>query len=856
MKKRLLTLIAAIMLVMTTMMANDFMSNEIAYNITGGNTVNVANSELGSGNVTIPSTVTNGDKTSIISNADDAFQHSINKKELTINNRTKKTITGSQGAVEAYAWLSNDGKTLTFCYDNKRNDRVGTTFDLNTDDSYPGWNTDPWSNPCEAISSVVFDPSFAQARPTSTYFWFAKFSNLNEIIGLRYLNTSNVTSMWGMFYYCSSLMSLDLSNFDTSNVTSMRLMFCGCSSLSSLDMNNFNTENVIDMGFMFSDCSGLTSLDMSNFNTENVTNMYSMFSGCSGLTSLDMSDFNTMNVTDMLYMFYGCSALTSLDLGYFNTSNVTSMYGMFYGCSALTSLDLSNFNTSNVTNMSNMFGLCSSLTSLNLSGFNTKNVTNMGYMFWGCNSLTSLNLSNFNTENATNMNRMFNGCSALTSLDLSNFNTKNVTDMLNMFYGCSALTSLDVSNFDMSNVTESDLMFNHCESLNRLSVSLTMGNISDNACDGVGSTSAPCSIYAPDGFDYGVDTSGDYFVWKSGYFKLWDKSEAYAWLSSDSTTLTFCYDNVRYERDGMTYGLRMNEEYEYWLPGWQEIFVGKECNVSTVVINPSFADARPFYTSYWFQNMPRLESITGLEYLNTSEVKSMYNMFSECSSLTTIDLSHFETSKVKNMSEMFDGCTGLKRLDLSHFKTDSLERMNFMFGDCSNLESIVFGSINTSNLKECHYMFWNCSSLKRLDLRSFDFSNVTSSTWMLTNCVGLESLVIPYSMEIINDNACSGIGSDGTPCTISAPAGFDFGVDTSGDYFIWKRGRFKLGSGVLGDLDGNGRVSIDDLTTLIGYLLSGDATGLDLANADCYQDGRISIDDVTALINYLLSGSW
>lgn len=306
----------------------------------------------------------------------------------------------------------------------------------------------------------------------------------------------------------------------------------------------------------------------------------------------------------------------------------------------------------------------------------------------------------------------------------------------------------------------------------------------------------------------------------------------------------------------MTYGLRMNKEYEYWLPEWQEIFVGKECNVSTVVINPSFADARPIYTCYWFRDMTHLKAITGLEYLNTSEVKSMYDMFSGCSSLTAVDLSHFETSKVKNMSEMFMGCSTLKRLDLSHFKTDSLERINFLCYGCTNLESIVFGNFDTSKLKECHYMFFNCRSLKRLDLSGFDFSIVTSSTWMLGECTNLKSLIIPSSMDMIDDNACSGIGSDGTPCTISAPAGFDFGVDTSGDYFVWKSGHFRLGSGMLGDLDGNGRVSIDDLTTLIGYLLSGDATGLDLANADCYQDGRISIDDVTALINYLLSGSW
>ena len=61
---------------------------------------------------------------------------------------------------------------------------------------------------------------------------------------------------------------------------------------------------------------------------------------------------------------------------------------------------------------------------------------------------------------------------------------------------------------------------------------------------------------------------------------------------------------------------------------------------------------------------------------------------------------------------------------------------------------------------------------------------------------------------------------------------------------------------IAGDVDCNGRVSIDDLTTLIQYLLDGQAEGLDLANADCYVDGKVTIDDVTAIINYLLSGTW
>ena len=105
---------------------------------------------------------------------------------------------------------------------------------------------------------------------------------------------------------------------------------------------------------MFYGCSLLTSLDVSNLDTSRVINMFDMFYNCSGLASLDLSTFNTSEVTSMSYMFYGCRSLTSLDLSNFSTLKVTNMKYMFYNCSKLTSLDLSNFSFDNVTDTSNL----------------------------------------------------------------------------------------------------------------------------------------------------------------------------------------------------------------------------------------------------------------------------------------------------------------------------------------------------------------------------------------------------------------------------------------------------------------------------------------------------------------------
>ena len=397
-------------------------------------------------------------------------------------------------AQQGYAVLSADKTTLTFKY--------GTpTGTLNVD----YYNTDDtgntgligWARWRPLITTVVFDSSFASARPFSCKNWFNTSQKLTTIIGLEYLNTSKVTDMMWMFKGCSSLTNLDISHFDTSNVISMQEMFQGCSGLTSLDISHLDNPNVTNMGGMFWGCSSLPTLDLSSFGTSKVTDMGSMFLGCSSLTNLDVSHFDTSNVTDMGFMFrgcksvpiidvsgfdtskaitmremfLGCSTLNSLDVSGFDTSNVTNMYAMFHGCSSLTSLDVSGFNTSNVTNMPAMFMYCSGLTSLDVSHFDTSNAININAMFLGCSSLPTLDVSGFNTSSVTNMGFMFSGCSSLTSLDVSGFNTSSVTDMGSMFGRCELLTSLDVSGFDTSSVTYIDYMFGDCSSLLTLDVS-------------------------------------------------------------------------------------------------------------------------------------------------------------------------------------------------------------------------------------------------------------------------------------------------------------------------------------------------------------------------------------------------
>ena len=439
-----------------------------------------------------------------------------------------------------------------------------------------------------------------------------------------------------------------------------------------------------------------------SFSTYTPTTLYRFFQDLTKLETITGLEYlNTANVTDMSKMFYYCSSLTSLDVTHFNTAKVKDMYCMFYNCSSLTSLDVTHFNTEEVRNMSFMFYRCSSLTSLDVTHFNTEKVTNMNSMFENCSSLTSLDVTNFNTAEVTNMSYMFINCVALTSLYLTNFNTEKVTDMGNMFFGCSSLTTIYASSkFVTTQVSYSSGMFYNCEKLK-----------GEEVCTN------------------GKATDKTYAKIEGGYFSGGIPRVKYA-----DGTLTFFLTSKETlgENEYGIYGLGAKPD---WV--WKNPNVTK---VTKVVFDPAFANARPTNCYAWFQGYVNLTSIEGIEYLNTSQVTDMHNMFSECSHLQTTDFSGFDTRKVKDMSYMFHNCGSLKSLDISNFNTSEVTDMRGMFDGCIGLTSLDLSHLNTSKVSVMASMFQSCINLLSVNLSGWDTRNVISMTRMFKRCHSLKTL--------------------------------------------------------------------------------------------------------------------
>ena len=381
------------------------------------------------------------------------------------------------------AYAVFEGSTGTFTFKCSPSKPEGA-YDLNRD----------WSAINKNIKKVVFDASFANARPTSCYKWFYGCENLTTIEGFEYFNTENVTNMRYMFGWCTSLKSLDLTNFNTENVTDMYYMFYNCTSLESLDLTNFNTAKVTNMTDMFRKCSALKTIYASDkFVTDQVTEGSDMFYHCFNLKDYTSSkeDHTYANCGPTGYFTYGRgyamfdNATETLTFSYkgfkpegayelneggnnpewisknsyvkkvvFNASfanaRPTSCNEWFFSCSNLTTIEgIEYLNTAKVTNMNKMFDNCESLKSLDLTKFNTENVTSMKFMFEACTTLTSLDVSNFNTAKVTDINYMFSNCSALTTIYASdNFVTDQVTYGNNMFNGCEKLNGYDGSKTD------------------------------------------------------------------------------------------------------------------------------------------------------------------------------------------------------------------------------------------------------------------------------------------------------------------------------------------------------------------------------------------------------------------------
>ena len=217
--------------------------------------------------------------------------------------------------------------------------------------------------------------------------------------------------------------------------------------------------------------------------------------------------------------------------------------------------------------------------------------------------------------------------------------------------------------------------------------------------------------------------------WAQGTTAGDESAEAY--VVTTDTTITFYYDSQRSSRGGLEILPDDILWYQFGNYIWKATF------------DPSFAGCTNLTsTANWFSGFTHLTTIVGLENLNTSTVTNMSGMFTNCSSLTSLDLSGLNTGNVTNMSHMFEGCEKLENLNVSSFNTSRVTTMNHMFAGCHALPNLDLTNFDTGNVIDMADMFFSMFEIKTLDLSSFNTSRVVCMSAMFDSMLKLQTIYV------------------------------------------------------------------------------------------------------------------
>ena len=164
--------------------------------------------------------------------------------------------------------------------------------------------------------------------------------------------------------------------------------------------------------------------------------------------------------------------------------------------------------------------------------------------------------------------------------------------------------------------------------------------------------------------------------------------------------------------------------------------------IKNIVFDESFKTYAPTSLKDFFRDCSTLETISGLEYLNTANVTDMGNMFLNCNNLKSLDLTKFNTEKVTDMNSMFQNCRTLKSLDLTKLNTEQVTNMNSMFLACRALESLDLTKLNTAKVTDMSYMFDQCYDLTTIYASdNFKTEKVEKSDLMFMQCYKLKGFI-------------------------------------------------------------------------------------------------------------------
>ena len=488
------------------------------------------------------------------------------------------------------------------------------------------------------------------------------------------------------------------------------------------------------MSDMFYGCTSLKTLDLSNYSITNVTNMQNMFNKMTSLASMQVSN-QFVVVANSNGIFDNTDSLKAIIV-----SNKIPKAGAFTNVKDSLSSNVKFYVPTEEAyekSWANDFGKERIEPILQLVG-KTPIRANINETYQDAGYL----VAGFEMEKAELYNCYGYTVTMLNTVDTSKEQTQTLTYRISRTYQSGAETiqedlmdatrEIKVVDLDKYMITEWNVSGDAGLEIT-LPVSGTGLNIIVDWGDGTEETITqeyPTHTYARAGV-YEIAVAGNCPEWgrisyqefmafnenskNYTYAKYLTKVKQFGELNATKYVFAKCENLISVAGENLvspnTFKNINSMEYMFWgCDKLKELDLTKFDTQNVKIMNRSFAGCSEL-TSFDLSNF------------DTSKVTTMDSMFVGCTKLTELNLEKFNTSLVENMSYMFASCNKLEYINLSGFNTEKVKAMSWMFGNCRSLKTLDLSSFNTQNVTTMECMFYGMSALE-LNISNFDTSNV------------------------------------------------------------------------------------------------------------------------------------
>ena len=588
--------------------------------------------------------------------------------------------------------------------------------------------------------------------------------------------------------------------------------FALCYNLTSITIPNSVTA-INDCAFL--NCSGLTSVTIPGSVT--LIGEYA-FETCVSLTSVDIP-YSVSAIGD--FAFAECSGLTSITI----PNSVTSIgVGAFYECTGLTSIDIPN----SVTAISDgTFIRCFCLTSISIPN----SVTSIGNgAFYSCSGLTSISIPNSVTSIGGSA---FYNCTGLTSVTIPNSVTSIGVDA---FSYCSGLTIVSIGN---SVTSIGDRAFYECTGLTSIDIPNSVTAIGEDAF-----SSTAWYNNHPDGLVYAGLVAYKYkglmpsdmsiFLYDGTLGIAGSAFSGCAGLTSINipNSILIIGDNAFASCNHLT------EIYSLALVP-PTVYANTFNGCYSAILNVYYNVMNAYKTADYWKNFTNIVGI--VECVGVFEVDGiLYRAMNDGTAavianegienyyigdLVIADTVTFEGNNyvVKIIEDnAFSDCYELTSITIPNSVTDIGEQA---FQGCTGLTNVTIGGVTDIGAKAFNY----CNALETVKCMGTVPPVMASADCFSAAAYNRATLLVPRNTE----------------ATYSAT-----------DYWYKFAHIDGWGSAGQGDVNGDGVMSIRDVTSLIDVLLGHELDSFYFDSADLNSNGRLDIGDVTSLIDNLLNGDY